>query len=72
VRVSADGVDIARGELDRPDAVVETDRTTFTALVARRRTLGDAVESGDVRLTGSRESLERFLDLLPLPEPAGT
>ncbi len=72
VRVSAEGVDIARGELDRPDAVVETDRTTFTALVARGRTLGDAVESGDVRLTGSRESLERFLDLLPLPEPAGT
>ncbi len=71
VQVSADGVDIARGELARPDTVVETDRATFNALISRARTLAETIESGDVRLTGDRESLERFLNLLRLPEPVG-
>ncbi len=71
VQVSADGIDITRGELARADAVVETDRATFNALVSRARTLAETIESGDVRLTGDRESLERFLNLLRLPEPAG-
>ena len=69
LHVSADGVDIARGELARPDTVVETDRATLNALVARDRTLAEAIESGDVTLTGSQENLERFLSLLRLPDP---
>ena len=67
----ADGrFEIGRGVADEPDAVVETDAGTLTALVYEGRQLAEALRSGDVRIEGDRQAVERLLTLFPLPEPA--
>ena len=67
----ADGrFEIGRGVADEPDAVVETDAATMTALVYEGRQLAEALRSGDVRIEGDRQAVERLLTLFPLPEPA--
>lgn len=67
----ADGrFQIERGYADRPDATVETDPATLTALVYGDRELAEALRSGDVEIEGDRRAVERFLGLFPLPEPA--
>lgn len=62
--------DISRGEAERPDAIVETDAATMTALVYGDRLLEEALGSGEVRIEGEVSAVERFLGLFPLPEPA--
>lgn len=67
----ADGrFEIERGVADEPDAVVETDAGTLAALVYEGRQLAEALRSGDVRIEGDRQAVERLLTLFPLPEPA--
>jgi len=67
----ADGeFEIDRGVANRPDAIVETDAGTLAALVYDGRELGDALRSGDLKIEGDGEAVERFLTLFPLPEPA--
>ncbi|MEU4765742.1 winged helix-turn-helix transcriptional regulator [Actinosynnema sp. NPDC023794] len=70
VQLSVDRIWITRGELDHPQAVIETDPATLKALVWSGRRLSEAIEDGDITVTGSRERVERFLGLFPLPEPA--
>lgn len=72
VQLSANQIWIMRGGLDHPHAVIETDPKTFNALIWGGRGLSDAIEEGEIKLTGSRERVERFLGLFPLPEPAMT
>ena len=67
----ADGrFEVARGGTDRPDAIIEADPATLAALVYEGRELAEALSSGDIRIEGEREAVERFLRLFPLPEPA--
>jgi alkyl sulfatase BDS1-like metallo-beta-lactamase superfamily hydrolase len=67
----ADGrLEIARGEVERPDAIVETDPATFAALVYDGLGMEKALRSGDLKIKGDRSAVERFLGLFPLPEPA--
>ena len=67
----ADGrFEIERGAADRPDAIVETDVGTLTALVYEGRELAEALRSGEVKIEGDTELVSRFLSLFPLPEPA--
>lgn len=67
----ADGrFEIERGVADEPDAIIETDAATMTALVYEGRQLAEALRSGDVRIEGDRQAVERLLTLFPLPEPA--
>src|SRR5215216_4641177 len=67
----ADGrFEVARGGTDRPDAIIEADPATLAALVYEGRELAEALRSGDIRIEGEREAVERFLMLFPLPEPA--
>jgi DNA-binding HxlR family transcriptional regulator len=69
--VVADGqFEVARGDAERPDATIETDGATLAALVYDGRELAEAVRSGDVKIEGDEEAVERFLGLFPLPEPA--
>ncbi|MFC7548653.1 winged helix-turn-helix transcriptional regulator [Plantactinospora sp. GCM10030261] len=70
VQLSAGVIQIRRGETDQPDAIVETAPATLNALLWEDRGLDDAIASGDVRLSGSHERVERFLRLFPSPEPA--
>ncbi len=66
-RVSNNQFEIARGNATKPDAILETDPMTLTALVYQGRNLTQAIKSGEVRLEGDKKVLERFLKLFPLP-----
>lgn len=63
-------LEIERGFAQAPDAVVETEAGTLAALVYEELELDDALRSGELRIEGDRELVERFLTLFPLPEPA--
>jgi DNA-binding HxlR family transcriptional regulator len=62
--------EIVRGSLDRPDAIIETDPGTMTAVVYEGRPLNEAVRAGEMKVEGDRSAVERFIELFPLPEPA--
>lgn len=62
--------EIVRGVADRPDAIIETDAGTLSALVYGDRSLAEALHSGDAKVEGDEMAVERFLTLFPLPEPA--
>ena len=61
---------VARGEAERPDAIVETDASTLAGLVYEGRDLAEAARSGDLKIEGDREAVERFLTLFSPPAPA--
>ena len=63
-------LEIERGTAEQPDATVEADAGTLAALVYDDLELDDTLSSGDLRITGDRAEVERFLALFPLPEPA--
>lgn len=65
-------LEVVRGGAERPDAIIETDAATLAALVYGDRLLEEALRSGEVRLEGERPTMERFLELFPLPEPASS
>jgi DNA-binding HxlR family transcriptional regulator/putative sterol carrier protein len=68
-RVADGRLDLARGGANQPDAVIETDPDTLSALVFGGRPLAEALRSGDVKVEGDRPAVRRFLDLFPAPEP---
>jgi DNA-binding HxlR family transcriptional regulator len=71
--VVADGrFEVARGDIERPDAIIESDPATMAALVYEGRSLEEALRSGDIKIEGDREAVERFLGLFPLPTPAAS
>jgi DNA-binding HxlR family transcriptional regulator len=53
-----------------PEAIIEADPLTLAALVYEGRSLAEALRSGEIRIEGSEEAVERFLKLFPLPAPA--
>ena len=63
-------LEIQRGSAERPDVTVETDAGTLAALVYQDLGLDEALNSGDMRIEGDSNLVERFLTLFPLPEPA--
>jgi DNA-binding HxlR family transcriptional regulator/putative sterol carrier protein len=68
--IVADGrLEIARGEVERPDAIVETDPATLTVLVYDDLGIDEALRSGDLKIEGDVVVVERFLGLFPLPDP---
>ncbi len=69
--VDDDWFEISRDAADLPDAIVETDPVTLTALVYGDLTLAEALHSGNIRIEGDESTVERFLTLFPLPELAG-
>lgn len=67
-RVSNSQFEVARGQATKPDVVLETTPPTLTALVYGGRSLSEALKSGDVKLTGDKKMMERFLKLFQLPD----
>jgi DNA-binding HxlR family transcriptional regulator/putative sterol carrier protein len=68
--IVADGrLEIARGEVERPDAIVETNPATLTVLVYDDLGIDEALRSGDLKIEGDVVVVERFLGLFPLPDP---
>jgi DNA-binding HxlR family transcriptional regulator len=70
--VVADGrLQIERGGAqEEPDAIIEGDPARLAALIYEGRSLDEALGSGDIKIEGEREVVERFLTLFSLPEPA--
>ena len=55
---------------DRPDATIETNLATLAALVYDGLGIEEALSSGDLKIEGSKQAVERFLGLFSLPDPA--
>jgi len=53
-----------RGTAEHPDATVASDPDTFRAVVFGQRPIDDAIEAGDLSLSGDQESADRLADLL--------
>jgi DNA-binding HxlR family transcriptional regulator len=70
LEVGDGSIRVYRGAPAHPDARIETDVDTLGALVYEGAGLGEALRSGDVEIEGDRPSVERLLDLFPLPEPS--
>ena len=70
VRVADGAIEVARGAADDSDAVIETDTSTFSALIWDDRELDDALRAGDLRIDGDRGAVTRLVKLFPQPAPA--
>jgi DNA-binding HxlR family transcriptional regulator len=70
VRIADRAIEVDRGAADDPDAIVETDAATLSALIWDRRGLADALRAGDVTIEGDQRAVARFLGLFPRPERA--
>jgi DNA-binding HxlR family transcriptional regulator len=66
VQVDSRGIEIARGSVEDPDAVLTTSTMTLVALLWQGLGLGEAVRSGAAEIEGDRRKLERFLGLFAL------
>ncbi|MDT5193598.1 MAG: hypothetical protein QOH20_352 [Mycobacterium sp.] len=72
VKVADGQLHLTRGEPEHAGATLETDPQTLAALLYRGRPLQDVLRTGEVTIAGDSGVLARFLQLFPLPEPAGT
>ena len=59
--ISERGLTVARGNASHPDASFQTDVSTLRELIQRRRSLDDALGTGDLTLEGDRKKAARFL-----------
>ena len=67
--VADQAIELGRGPADEPDATIETDAGTLSSVLWQGRELGDALEAGEISVTGDRRAAERFVKLFPQPEP---
>ena len=63
---------VRRGQTDSPDALLAADLAHLREVLWRGRPLREAEADGDLRVTGSRAVVRRFLRLFPAPEPVAT
>jgi DNA-binding HxlR family transcriptional regulator len=72
VRIDDRTIELGRGPADRPDAIIETDAGTLSAVIWNSRELDDALRDGDIKLEGDRRAVNRFLGLFPQPDAAAS
>jgi DNA-binding HxlR family transcriptional regulator len=58
-------LELERGGVRRPDAIVTTDANTLDAVAFYGGRLDDALDAGDLQIDGDRGVVERFLALFP-------
>lgn len=69
----ADGaLQISHGTADQPVAVFQADPVALAAVIYAGRDLTDARRAGDVTAIGDEASIEHFINLFTLPEPAAS
>jgi DNA-binding HxlR family transcriptional regulator/putative sterol carrier protein len=69
-RVAGGRFKVERGEVVAPDATIAADPRALLDVAHGRRSLDDALDSGDMEISGDREVARRFLGLFPIPAPA--
>jgi hypothetical protein len=72
IEVADDGIRAARGDADRPDAIIDTDADTLAAVLWGGRRLADAQRTGELTIEGDQAAAKRFLRLFPVPGPSST
>jgi putative sterol carrier protein len=71
VTIGGGAIELARGAAESPDLVIEGEAGDIAALITGQVPLGEALESGSIRIEGGRREAARFLRLFPMPEPCG-
>ncbi len=70
VMVAGGEMTLARGTAEMPDAMIQASANTFAMLLARQRSLAEALRSNEVVIEGGRPAVARFLGLFSSPPPA--
>jgi DNA-binding HxlR family transcriptional regulator len=70
VQIADRAIELDRGTADDPDAIIDTDAVTLSALIWERRELTDALRAGDITIEGDQRAVTRLLELFPRPRPA--
>jgi DNA-binding HxlR family transcriptional regulator len=70
VRIADRTIEAIRGLDDSPDAIIETDAGTLSAVIWNGRELSDALRAGDLRIEGDRRAVTRLVGLFPRPQAA--
>lgn len=63
-------LEIAPGDAEAPDAVIEADPNALAAVVYGGRNLAEALRAGELKVAGDKTLVGRFATLFPLPERA--
>ncbi len=64
IEVSGGRFEAARGEADRPDAVIRSDPDAITAVAFRGRALSKAMEAGEIEVEGSPKAVRSLFGAL--------
>lgn len=67
VSVDRERIDVARAAGADPDLVIDGSEAVLRAVMFGRRSLDDAIEQGDLHVTGDRARAMAFLERFPLP-----
>jgi DNA-binding HxlR family transcriptional regulator len=67
--MSAQGIDIHRGQADDPVLRLETDSATLAALLWHGMPVAEARREGRLRFEGKEAQISRFLECFPEPRP---
>jgi DNA-binding HxlR family transcriptional regulator len=67
VRIADRAIEVDRGTVEDPDALIATDAATLSAVIWERRDLAGALRAGDLRIEGDQDAVSRFLELFPPP-----
>ncbi len=68
-RIVDGALELERGHVDQPDAVLEGDTETLKALAFGEWPLDEAVQTGALTVTGDQVLAARFFKVFKLPEP---
>ena len=68
LRIADGRLDVARGEAEAPDAVLETDSATLANILWHGRKAAEARRAGDMTVVGDQRAVTRLLGLFPLPD----
>jgi DNA-binding HxlR family transcriptional regulator len=69
-RVRDGRIDVERGQVGDPDALIETDPETLASVVRDQQRLAEALRAGTIAVSGDQAALARFLSLFPVPTHA--
>src|SRR5829696_1413470 len=69
VTIAGGTIELDRGPAEDPDAIVETDPVTFSAVIWNGRDLDDALRDGEISIDGDHGAVDRLLGLFPKPGP---
>lgn len=65
-------ISTGRGPADTPDLILETDPGTLASILYDKRSPADAVQAGQLTMTGSKALLKRWTRCFKLPPPVST